>query len=369
MRRDPGRLDKATSTCLAVECNSAHAERGKVLKRYSKQVAIIGVIGITLYFFIESMTRKGEILYPTTQNPMVIDFGEHFNAGVYAKNLVSGDQHVRAKAMHDLQQFTAATRAPLIQPLIAEMKPLTDVHRISPGIWALGLVGPEASDEIQVNTVIPFLIEFLKKKDSIMRDDSHAARRALGNFRRNAVPQLIPLLRLSEVNEIAIGLLESRVDFDDPKAVSNLIRLLDDENIDVRTGASRALRRLKPSQKKYVSKLIEVFNNPVNRPLRNHVALIFHSLGPAAIEAAPEVINCAQDKDDAPLRQVCVSVLGEFGLDYPDSIPHLVHALYDPSCLVKTTASEALQKIGTKEALSAVEHYEASDRYCELVDI
>ncbi len=340
-----------------------------MLKRYGKQVAIICLIGIVLYFFIESMTRKGEILYPTTQNPMVIDFGEHFDAGVYAKNLVSSDQDVRAKAMYNLQQFPAAIRVPLIQPLIIEMRQMTDAHRISPGIWALGLVGPEASDEVQVNTVIPFLIEYLKKKDSIRRDDSYAARNALGNFRRNVVPQLIPLLRLPEVNETAIGLLESRVDFDDPETVSSMIGLLDDENIDVRTGAARALGRLKPSQKKYVPRLIEVFKNPVNRPLRNHVAWIFHSLGPAAIEAAPEVIDCAQDKDDASLRWVCVSVLGEFGLDYSDSIPHLVRALHDSSCPVKTTASKALQKIGTKEALSAVEEYKASDRYCELADL
>ena len=287
----------------------------------------------------------------------------------YAKKLLSTNDAIRSQASHDLQQMSPRVRIPLIQPLIKEIKFQNNVYLRRCGVSALGLIGPDAPTEVQTNTVIPFLIDILLQQGSQQREDSYEARSALARFGKTAVPQLISKFSSHGIDNLISSTLEINVQNDNKEIVSELMQNLDNANANIRKGVARSIRFMNSNHTEYVPKLIKAFNSPPNRTLRSDIALIFVNLGSNAVLAAPSLIEGAQDKSDEYLRVLSVIALGQFGMDYPKSLPVLIKALYDTSCGVKTNAMEALVKIGTHEALSAVEQYKKSDRYCELGDV
>lgn len=61
---------------------------------------------------------------------------------------------------------------------------------------------------------------------------------------------------------------------------------------------------------------------------------------------------------DGSVRNQAALALGEFGEDGREAVPDLIRVLQrDPSRGIRTSAAFALRKIGTKEAVDALDNY------------
>ena len=112
--------------------------------------------------------------------------------------------------------------------------------------------------------------------------------------------------------------------------VEKLIKQLQDQNVDVRMNAVRALGKIgTPEAIK------------------------------AAEDAIPFLIQQLQNDQDKWVRMLAAMALGPIGEGAVNAVPTLIQAFQDPHATVRQGAAEALEKIGTPEALKAVEEYQS----------
>lgn len=320
----------------------------------------------TAHHFFKNLTL---ILVFSTISSLCI--AEDFNK--LAQELVSTNKTVWNKAHKKSNGLDLKSKILLINPLFKAITSQKDIKSRKAGVMALGEISLDLPLEIQKRRVIPFLskIHILEGK----RDDSDAAELALINIGKPAMPFLMSLLRhtgsamhLFERVKV-LHLLEIHIKNDNKEIISELFNYVDDDMELGREGVLLALSKLKPSNVQYIPKLIKVFNDPRNKMLRGHVAVIFLNMGKAAVEAGPSLIVGLKVKDDEYLRRISAASLGKIGKLYPNSIPALIDALNDPACDVRSSAMEALNSIGEQNGLSAVKRYETSKRYCKPIDI
>ena len=299
--------------------------------------------------------------------------GEVQDFNKLAQELVTSNKVIWNKAHKKLNNLDQSSKLLLMNSLLKAISSQEDIQSRKAGVIALGEISLDLPLEILTRRVIPFLskIHILEGK----RDDSDAAELALIKIGKPAMPFLMSLLRhtgsamhLFERVKV-LHLLDIHIQNNNKEIIAELINYIDDDMELGREGVILALRNLKPSNVKYVPKLINVFNEPRNKMLRGHVAVIFLNMGKAAFEAGPSLITGLNDKDDEYLRHLSAAALGKLGKLYPNSVPALINALNDPSCVVRTNAMKALKEIGEQKGLSAVKRYEASKKYCKHKDV
>ena len=299
--------------------------------------------------------------------------GEVQDFNKLAQEFVTSNKVIWNKAHKKLNNLDQRSKLLLMNSLLKAISSQEDIQSRKAGVIALGEISLDLPLETLTRRVIPFLskIHILEGK----RDDSDAAELALIKIGKPAMPFLMSLLRhtgsamhLFERVKV-LHLLEIHVQNDNKEIIAELMSYIDDDMELGREGVILALRNLKPSNTKYVPKLIKVFNEPRNKMLRGHVAVIFLNMETAAIEAGPSLITGLQDKEDDYLKRVSAEALGKLGKSYPDSIPVLIRALHDEKCDVRTSAMKALNEIGEQKGLSAVKRYEVSKKFCSHKDI
>lgn len=290
-----------------------------------------------------------------------------------ALELVSNNKVIWNKAHKKLNNIDQRSKLLLMNSLLKAISSQEDIQSRKAGVIVLGEISLDLPLETLTRRVIPFLskIHILEGK----REDSDAAELALIKIGKPAIPFLMSLLRhtgsamhLFERVKV-LHLLDIHIRNNNKEIIAELINYIDDDMELGREGVILALRNLKPSNVKYIPKLIKVFNEPRNKMLRSHIAIIFLNMGKVAVEAGPSLIDGLRAKDDEYLRRISANALGKLGKLYTNSIPALINALNDPSCDVRTNAMVSLNEIGEQKGLSAVKRYEASKKYCNHRDI
>lgn len=203
------------------------------------------------------------------------------------------------------------------------------------------------------------LIKALKHTDPAIRRRAAIALRALGAS--SAIPALQAALAFEsdpEVRAVFISALDTlfQQELDDeadaahgPNQVVRLIAQLSGSNPEHIIRAAQTLAEMK--EKLAAETLVMVFQN------RQHPARVRLAAAEAllALESAPiEVSLLATLRHaDARIRRNAAAVLGQLGADW--AVEPLTAALHDSHEIVSRTAYAALQRIGTPEALRAIE--------------
>lgn len=203
-------------------------------------------------------------------------------------------------------------------------------------IYEVIQIVPKGQEQIEASDGI---IESLIKQ---LSDNNVEVRRAavsglISNYKsaKNAVPALIKALRDSDVTvstnaAIALGIMGN------PAAVPALEKALRDERESVRTHAAQALGRMGGST---------AFGDKADRPL------------PARDAAVSALIRALRDENE-DVSNIAAWALSGIGESAKDTVPALIEALKDEDDNVRRNAAEVLKKIGTPEALKAVEEWE-----------
>ena len=117
------------------------------------------------------------------------------------------------------------------------------------------------------------------------------------------------------------------------------------------------------TQEQKVEKLIKQLQDQDVNVRMNAVRALMLIGTPAAIKAAegatPFLIQQLQNDQDKWVRMLAAMALGPIGEGAVNAVPTLIQAFQDPHATVRQGAAEALEKIGTPEALKAVEEYES----------
>ncbi|MBE0690483.1 MAG: HEAT repeat domain-containing protein [Anaerolineae bacterium] len=196
-------------------------------------------------------------------------------------------------------------------PLLLEV--LRDEHwsRRRGAAWALGEIGDSAA--------VPGLVEALADDENLVRAEAARALRMIGDV--DALPMLIDALRDRD-GRVRRAVLETVITFKDA-ALSGMLPLLNDESVSLRRIALETLAQI------------------------------------GNAEVVPYVKPLARDKQ-VEVRAAALHALGSVG--GADAIPTLAAALADDAPLpvkdrdlrVRNVAAQALEAMGTEEALAAL---------------
>jgi len=241
----------------------------------------------------------------------------------WAGDLGEKDLGVRWYATYALGRIgpDAAAAIPALERILGNL----DEHEYVRGgaAWALGRMGPKAAP------AVPLLVRTLSSKHVSVRRN---AAQALGNLA--AVQQPLP----SGVSGEGQGARE--------RGVSNLLKLLDDEDSQVRVAAAVALWKIQPSPR--ATAALEAMLRG-GEPAACQAAVALGELGEGAREAVPALV-AALGHSDEDTRRAAAAALGRIG---PGAIPALRDVLATADEKAKREAVEALGWIGAG-ALSAL---------------
>jgi len=151
--------------------------------------------------------------------------------------------------------------------------------------------------------------------------------------------------------------------------VEKLIKKLQDQNVNARMNAVRALGKIgTPEAIKAVEDaipfLIQQLQSDQDKWVRMLAAMALGPIGEGAVNAVPALIQALQDQDIS-VRYYAAYALGSIGEGAVNAVPTLRQAFQDPHAIVRQGAAEALEKIGTPEALKAVEEYQSQQQYTD----
>ena len=146
--------------------------------------------------------------------------------------------------------------------------------------------------------------------------------------------------------------------------VEKLIKKLQDQNVNVRMNTVRALGKIgTPEAIKAVEDaipfLIQQLQSDQDKWVRMLAAMALSAVGEGTKDAVPALIQALQDQD-VSVRYYAAYALGKIGQDAKDAVPALIQALQnDHNIRGRDSATIALEKIGTPEALKAVKEYQS----------
>ena len=141
------------------------------------------------------------------------------------------------------------------------------------------------------------------------------------------------------------------------KEIKRLIKQLGHKNSDVRMTAAGALGSI--GTKDAVPALIQALQDQ-DKWVRVSVSGALGKIGtPEAIKTAVSVLVQLLQNQDVSVRANAVYTLGSIEEGAIDAVPDLIQALQDPHEEVRGNVVQALEKIGTLEALEAVEEYQS----------
>ena len=133
--------------------------------------------------------------------------------------------------------------------------------------------------------------------------------------------------------------------------VERLIKKLGHKKAKVRANATEALSNIGEDA---VPALIQALQDQ-DEWVRSRATLALGRIGGGAEDAVPALMQTLQDKD-VYVRKYAASALGSIGEGAIDAVPALIQVLQDQD--IRINAAFALGKIGTPEALKAVEEYQ-----------
>ncbi len=145
--------------------------------------------------------------------------------------------------------------------------------------------------------------------------------------------------------------------------VEKLIKELQDQNVNVRMNAVRALVLIgTPEAIKAAEDAIPFLIQQLqdqDKWVRMLAAMALGSIGEGTKDAVPNLIQVLQDQD-VSVRYYAAYALGKIGKDAKDAVPTLIQALQnDHNARGRDSATMALGQIGTPEALKAVKEYQS----------
>jgi HEAT repeat protein len=213
-------------------------------------------------------------------------------------------------------------------------------------------------------SVVPYLIPLLQDQDVRVRHDVATALGLLGKSARPAIPALITLfeqeirirrhkppllLRKAQTAGVAYdyynayrGLLM----IGEP-ATPYLVLLLKDDNPSIRLETLETLGMMGASATSAIPSLIPLLQDP-DADVRSSAALALSKMGESAKAAIPSLIPLLKDPEDASVRSSAAGALGNMGESAKAAIPSLIPSLKDEDAEVRSSAAEALKKLGYK---------------------
>ena len=201
--------------------------------------------------------------------------------------------------------------------------------------------------------------------EALQHDDPQIRKRAVVAIKAISAIQTIPALRVAlrneedaELREIIVATLDElmrktgespAVTVPEPSQVTELVAQLQSTDNDEITSAAKQLGDL--GDMSAVEPLVKTFNNP---KLSIHVRLVaaeaLLKLDGAPVEVA---LLAALRHSDWHIRRNGAAILGQLKAVW--AIDPLTKALTDPHKVVRRTAYAALERIGTAEALKAIQ--------------
>ena len=154
---------------------------------------------------------------------------------------------------------------------------------------------------------------------------------------------------LQEIDELALQ------EIDDSFLISIFTKASNDPQAMVRLQAINALQKF--NDVSLIPIYIKALSDP-DRVVRKRAIDALEEIEPAAAKAAVPALTNTLEDTDSYVRKRAAIVLGQMGREAESAVPALVNLLADSELAVAKSAADALRKIGTPEALRAVEAYE-----------
>ena len=210
------------------------------------------------------------------------------------------------------------------------------------------------------------LVEALRHPDPSVRRRAAGSLRAIGAW--HALPAIESALAVESdwqahaAMSAAVKYLDHDVHIEQmvkAKDLRGLAKMLGSSQIEDVLIAAGALGEL--GDRRAVEPLIILFRNPL-APSKARLAAAEALL---KLESAPAVVTLlgALRRDDWQARRNAAAVLGQLQAGW--AVEPLILSLNDPMPVVRKTASAALRRIGTPEALSAASKYDEANRRSE----
>ena len=261
-------------------------------------------------------------------------------------------------ALHDSNQDTSAAAATAIHTL--DLQASRDVvFGYLPALWdanpevrrkacvILGSLGPVAKP------AVASLMTMLDDTDELVRE---RAVNALGTI---GIPQAEVIAALTKAMHDPASIVRERAAaqfaFNIPVtvvSVSTLMELRNDPDKAVASLAQTALERADQKEDEDVRNLVTLLERTGEK---DYALQQLAQLGPDAAEAAPVLMAILKADSLALNRYLAAEALRAIGPAAEDAVPDLIAALHDPDPIVIESAAEALEAIGTPEALKAIE--------------
>jgi HEAT repeat protein len=208
-------------------------------------------------------------------------------------------------------------------------------------IWALGWVGPDASE------AAPALVKAMADKDAGIR---RKAAYALGRIAASPQKTIAVLLAaFKDDNEDVRQTASDAVARFGIEAVPGLLRALDDSNEKVRLQAAHAIAEMGSDARDTVPRLRELL---LAKGTENHAHIYAHALAKLGKAGVPALIDGFKD-DRQQVRHACSSNLGQVGAE---AVPALVDALGDKNTEVRRLAAQVLgpMRVADKMVVTAL---------------
>jgi HEAT repeat protein len=210
------------------------------------------------------------------------------------------------------------------------------------------------------------LVEALRHPDASVRRRAAGSLRAIGAW--HTLPAIESALAVESdwqahaAMSAAIQYLDHDVHIEQmvkAKDLRGLSKMLSSSQIEDVLIAASALGGL--ADRRAVEPLIVLFRNPL-APSKARLAAAEALL---KLESAPAVVTLlgALRRDDWQARRNAAAVLGQLQASW--AVEPLIVALNDPMPVVRKTASAALRRIGTSEAMSAATKFDEANRRSE----
>ncbi len=248
---------------------------------------------------------------------------------------------VRCRAVETLGRFASS---PELVPVF--MKAMEDhdqcVH--DKAVDALGRAGGPA---------VPSLVGSLKSPNPAMRRAaSEALSRMPAETRERAAFPIIQQLRGKD--EYSRGEAELLLSEMGRPAAPSLIPLLDDPEADLRRRAVVILGRIGVADDAVVKGLTARLADS-DRLVRLNTAMSLGELGETDARVLPILLMRLTSEKSSEIRRGLIASIGNMGLSARDAVGPLISLLSDGDKEVREESSESLMKIGTLEAMDAVE--------------
>lgn len=266
----------------------------------------------------------------------------------WIQDLKDRDPSIRENGLATLKLYGAVAREAV--PLILKLFRDTDASVRVNAVIALGLIG---MDEPHFKDGVAALVRALSDKELIVRYHAAMSLGRLGPDARDAIPNLIPLVRSDsyasggcwEVRKAAVFALGSismdRDNGPDPRATAALVSAFNDISSQVRLEAVIALIVLGPSATGRDKLLIQQGLLGLTKKERNKHVLIWAHVGLMRMDGVDEgnlqAISKHLKATEATVRSHVGRALGTIGPEAKSRVPELIDAIQhedDPQALI-----------------------------------